>query len=133
MKAQYSASEAQSRVAEAATGLSDEMSELGLAMQRAEDKISQAQARAGALDELMATGALEDASVSGDRIQAELDALAAESEVETELARLKREAAGPQSDVSVAGPKELEPGETGVTFERRETEQVPEERPGSST
>ena len=131
MKAQYTASEAQTRVAEAASGLSDEMSELGLAMQRAEDKIAQAQARAGALDELMSTGALENLSISNDRIQAELDAMAADTEVETELARLKREVG--QSEVTVTGPKELEPGEgPGPTFDRRETTEVRKDEPGLS-
>jgi len=98
MKATYTAAEAQARVGEAATGMSAEMSELGLAMQRAEDKIAQAQARAGALDELMASGALEDATIGGDRIQAELDRLAADTEVDTELARLKKEMAPQQME-----------------------------------
>jgi phage shock protein A len=121
MKAQYSASEAQARVAEAATGLSEEMSELGLAMQRAEDKIAQAQARAGALDELMASGALDDLSISGDRIQAELDALAADSEVEAELHRLKGETAG-------GGQKALEAPHSEIIVERDRKVPSPEER-----
>jgi phage shock protein A len=120
MKAQYSAAEAQARVNEAATGMSDEMSELGLAMQRAEDKIANAQARAGALDELIASGALEDASVSGDRIQAELDALAAESEVDTEMARLKREL-GKGAPSLGSGDGDVLSGEIVESPERRES------------
>ena len=120
MKATYTAAEAQARVGEAATGLSKEMGELGLAMQRAEDKIAQAQARAGALDELMATGALEDATIGGDRIQAELDRMAAESEVEVELARMKRELAGPRSA--------LEEGHSEISVERPEGVEAPERR-----
>jgi phage shock protein A len=63
-------------------------------MQRAEDKVAQMQARSGALDELMASGALDDASMSSDRLQAELDRGFAEPAVEAELARLKGELPG---------------------------------------
>jgi phage shock protein A len=63
-------------------------------MQRAEDKVAQMQARSGALDELMASGALDDASMSSDRLQAELDRGFAEPAVEAELARLKGELTG---------------------------------------
>jgi phage shock protein A len=63
-------------------------------MQRAEDKVAQMQARAGAMDELMASGALDDLSASSDRLQAELDRGAAEPAVEAELARLKGELEG---------------------------------------
>ena len=36
------------------------MGDVGLAIQRAEDKTAQMQARAGAIDELLASGALDD-------------------------------------------------------------------------
>ena len=51
------------------------MGDVGMAIQRAEDKTAQMQARAGAIDELMASGALDDA-VGGKRddIQSELEA-----------------------------------------------------------
>jgi phage shock protein A len=38
-----------------------EMGDIDMAMQRAQDKTEQMQARAGALDELLASGALQDA------------------------------------------------------------------------
>src|SRR5215217_3883928 len=63
----------QAKVNEAISGISEEMGDVGLAMQRAEDKVASMQARSGALDELMASGALDDASMSSDRLQAELD------------------------------------------------------------
>jgi len=97
MKAQYAASEAQARIAEAASGLTDEMGQLNMAMQRAEDKIQQAQARASALDQLMSGGALDDLSGPSDRIQVELDRLAEGSEVESELLRLRGEVEAPKS------------------------------------
>ena len=59
IKATYTAAEAQTRINEAFSGISEEMGDVGMAIQRAEDKTAQMQARAGAIDELMASGALE--------------------------------------------------------------------------
>lgn len=56
LKATYSAAEAQNRINDAFSGLGEEMGDVGMAIQRAEDKTMQLQARAGAVDELMATG-----------------------------------------------------------------------------
>jgi phage shock protein A len=65
------------------------------------------QARAGAIDELMASGALDDA-VGGrrDDIQSELDMMSASSDVERELSRLKGE-------LTTGAPKQLEGGANG--------------------
>jgi phage shock protein A len=78
-----------------------------MAIQRAEDKTAQMQARAGAIDELMASGALDDA-VGGrrDDIQSELDVMLASSDVERELSRLKGE-------LTTGAPKQLEGGANG--------------------
>lgn len=90
IKATYSAAEAQTRINEAFTGISQEMGDVGLAIQRAEDKTAQLQARAGAIDELLASGALDDPSgLTKDDITAQLDALASSSSVENELASMK--------------------------------------------
>ena len=90
IKATYSAAEAQTRINEAFTGISEEMGDVGLAIQRAEDKTAQMQARAGAIDELLSSGALEDPTGSfKDDITRELDSLASTSQVENELAALK--------------------------------------------
>jgi phage shock protein A len=62
IKANYTAAEAETHINEAVTGISEEMGDVGMAMQRAEDKTAQLQARADALDELIASGALEDAT-----------------------------------------------------------------------
>lgn len=95
IKATYSAAEAQTRINEAFTGMSEEMSDIGLAIQRAEDKTQQLQARASAVDELIASGALEDPTGSyGDDITRELDALAADSGIESELAAMKAQLTG---------------------------------------
>ncbi|MGH3345109.1 MAG: PspA/IM30 family protein [Carbonactinosporaceae bacterium] len=94
IKATYTAAEAQTRIGEAFTGISEEMSDVGLAVQRAEDKTHQMQARASALDELAAAGALEDVSgTARDDISVELERMSSQSDVESQLARMKQEIA----------------------------------------
>jgi len=104
IKATYSAAEAQTRINEAFTGISEEMSDVGLAIQRAEDKTLQLQARASAVDELLASGALEDPTgMVKDDITRELDALASDSTVENELAAMKAQLTGapaPRAEIS---------------------------------
>jgi phage shock protein A len=90
IKAQYSAAEAQVRIGEAATGIGEEMADTGLAIQRAQDKTEQMQARAGAVDELVEAGTLEDFS-GGTQLDRELAQLETSSQVDDELARLKGE------------------------------------------
>jgi phage shock protein A len=91
IKATYTAAEAQTRINEAFSGISEEMGDVGMAIQRAEDKTLQMQARAGAVDELIASGALDDASSTnrGDDISRELDSMSSQADVEAELAALK--------------------------------------------
>ena len=89
LKANYTAAEAETKLGEAFSGISEEMGDVGLAMQRAEDKTAQMQARAGAIDELLASGALDDASGPRDPIQSELDRMSSQSDVELEMAKLK--------------------------------------------
>jgi len=102
IKATYTAAEAQTRINEAFSGISEDMGDIGLAIQRAEDKTAQMQARAGAIDELLASGALEDHVGGGtDHIQAELDKLGASSGVDSELAAMRRE-------LAANAPRELE-------------------------
>jgi phage shock protein A len=105
LKATYTAAEAQTRISEAFSGISEEMGDVGLAIQRAEDKTAQMQARAGAIDELLASGALDD-MVGGKRddIQAELDQISAGSDVESELSRLRGEIASSQAKQIEGGP-----------------------------
>lgn len=124
IKATYTAAEAETHINEAVTGISEEMGDVGMAMQRAEDKTAQMQARAGALDELIASGALEDATqpAGRDDIQAQLDAVTAGSDVEEELARMKAQlpatAAPPALDAASATPR---PG-SGAAPPEKETQ-----------
>jgi phage shock protein A len=89
LKASYTAAEAQTKVGEAVSGISTSAKDAGATMQRAQDKIASMQARAGAIDELLASGALEDLSTPVDDIQKELDKVSSTNQVDNELAALK--------------------------------------------
>lgn len=91
LKATYTAAEAQTKVGEAVSGISTSAKDAGATMQRAQDKIASMQARAGAIDELLASGALEDLSTPVDDIQKELDKVSSTNQVDNELAALKAE------------------------------------------
>lgn len=91
IKAQYSAAEAQVKVTESVTGISEEMADVGMAVERAENKTEEMKARSAALDELLESGVLEDYT-GGDKIERELAKAKAKTDVEAELARLKAEA-----------------------------------------
>ena len=84
LKAQYTAAKAESSVGESAAGISQTVGDSGTELQRAQDKIANMQARAGAVDELLASGVLED-------IQQELDEAGTAAQVDKELAALKAE------------------------------------------
>ncbi len=107
IKATYTAAEASSHVTEAVSGISTSMSDAGAALQRAQDKVAQMQARSGALDELMASGALTDLTAGpSDDIQAQLDAAGGGSNVDAQLAALK-------AQLSSADPANSLPSATG--------------------
>jgi phage shock protein A len=90
IKATYTAAQAQTRIAESFSGISEEMGDVGLAIQRAEDKTAQMQARAGAIDELLD----DPTGMRKDDITAELERMSSGSDVELELARMKAELSG---------------------------------------
>jgi phage shock protein A len=62
---------------------------VGLAIQRAQDKTEQMQARAQALDELESTGALPDFSGGENDIDQQLSQLSVQSDVDKQLADMK--------------------------------------------
>jgi phage shock protein A len=92
IKAQYSAAEAQVRIGEAVSGISEEMADIGMAIDRAEEKTQGMQARAGAIDELIESGVLEDfSSSSQDPLERELGQITMRENVDSELDALRRE------------------------------------------
>ena len=104
LKAQYTAAQASSSVSEEAAGISTSFGDSGAALQRAQDKIENMQARAGAMDELLQSGVLEDVGGSTDDIQKELDEAGQSAEVDSELAAMKSQLA------STPTPAGLPPG-----------------------
>ncbi|MGI8887569.1 MAG: PspA/IM30 family protein [Nocardioidaceae bacterium] len=104
IKATYTAAEAQTKINEAFSGISEEMGDVGMAIERAEDKTAHMQARAGAVDELIASCALEDPMSGGkDDITRELEQVAATSDVELELARMKGQIGGTSAPAQIEG------------------------------
>lgn len=95
VKAQYGAAQAQVKINEAVTGISQEMSEMNLAMQRAQDKVLSMQARANAMETLIDQGALGEQGLlgagSGDTLDRELQKMAAEQNVEGQLQAMKQQ------------------------------------------
>ncbi len=89
LKAQYTAASAMTSVNEDVAGISSTLSDSGAELARAQDKIASMQARAGALDELLQSGVLEDVGGDTDDIQKELDQAGTDADVDSELAALK--------------------------------------------
>jgi phage shock protein A len=104
IKAQYTAAQASAAVNAEAAGISSEFGDTGEAIARAQDKIANMQARAGALDELMQSGVLEDVGGDTDDIQQELDQAGSAAEVDKELAAMKaRLAIAPPAPETTSG------------------------------
>ncbi len=91
IKARYTAAEAEVRIKESVTGISEEMADVGMTIQRAEEKTEQMKAKAMALDELMESGVLTDYTTNKDIIERELQDVMIKDAVEKELERLKKE------------------------------------------
>ena len=103
LKAQYTAAQAETSVNESVAGISTTFGDSGAALQRAQDKIATMQARAGAMDELLQSGVLEDVGGDTDDIQRELDEAGSAAQVDTELAALKAQIAAPAAPELPAG------------------------------
>jgi phage shock protein A len=111
IKAQYSAAEAQVKISEAAHGVGEQMADVGLAIQRAEDKTEQMKARASAVEELEAAGTFEDITQLGppqDDIDRELAQLGAGAQVDDELAKMKAELGSGGGDSPALGQGDKE-------------------------
>src|SRR5260370_12911940 len=94
VKAQYGAAQAQVKINEAITGISEEMTEMNLAMQRAQDKVLNMQARATAMDALIEQGTLGEQGLlgqGGDHLDRELQKLSSEQSVEAQLQAMKQQ------------------------------------------
>lgn len=94
IKAQYSAASAQVKIGEAATGLSEELADVNMAIERAQRKTQEMQSRAAAIDELVEKGTLQETWGAADPLEEELRRAKLDQGVAAELERLKREVAG---------------------------------------
>ncbi len=109
MKAQYTAAKASTDAMENLTGLSEHMADVTLMMDRAQEKITQAQARSAAVSELADSGILDQTAIGGpkDDIEAALSAGTLKSNVDLQLEQLKADmglTAGnaPESQASIS-------------------------------
>lgn len=107
VKAQYNAAQAQVKINETLTGMSEEAGEMNLAMQRAQDKVLNMQARANAMETLIEA---DDISVQllpagSSTLDRELQKISADQSVEAQLQALKQDLllGGPD-----AGQKQIE-------------------------
>ncbi len=94
VKAQYGAAQAQVKVSEAATGISEEMGDVNMAVERAQDKVLTMQARANAMDQLIEEGTLSETGqlgAGGDNLDRQLNQLSTQSKVDAQLAAMKQQ------------------------------------------
>lgn len=113
VKTQYTAAQAQVRIQESVTGISEEMSDVNLAVERAQDKVLQMQARANAMDELMAQGTLQEIGAPSDPIERQIQAMKTKSSVDNELASLKAQLNLPSGEEQAQlPPPSVTPGES---------------------
>jgi phage shock protein A len=106
MKAQYTAAKASSQALESLTGLSDQMTDVNMMMDRARDKITQMQSRAAAVGELANSGILDSPELGGqgDDIEAALAKGSPANDVDAQLAALKAELGSGQPAAALASP-----------------------------
>lgn len=109
VKAQYSAAQAQVRINETLTGMSEEMSEVNMAMQRAQDKVLNMQARAEATEVLIENDDLQALPSPGNEstLDRELRKISAEQNIDAQLEALKQsmQLGGPNaSQKQIEGP-----------------------------
>ncbi len=91
IKARFSAAEAQVRINEAVTGVSQDFAELSATLQRAEDTTESLQARATAIDRLVRDGDLAAISPTVESLDSLLSQAGADEEVERQLSALAKE------------------------------------------
>ena len=89
IKAKYSSAEAEVRIKENITGISEEMSDIGVAMNRAEEKTEAMKSRAMAIDDMIDSGSLVDYTDNKDQLETDLEKTELKSKVDDELAELK--------------------------------------------
>lgn len=127
MKAQYTAAQASVRINEAATGLSEEMGDVQLGMERAQNRIEQMQARATALDELAGSDVLTQIGPGNDDLDHQLAQLTSGSSIETELAAMKQSIAGPAQPLQLPGGTPTAQQPTPTAYDEQSGTHIPQQ------
>jgi phage shock protein A len=108
VKTQYSAAQAQVKIDESITGISEEMTEMNSAMQRAQDKVLSVQARANAMEILVEQGTLEDPGLLGsgseDTLDHELRQISTQNNVDAQLQAIKQQLQSGAMPKQIDGP-----------------------------
>lgn len=95
IKAKYSAAEAQVRIKENLSGISEEMGDIGMILNRVQEKTDKMQAKADALDEMMDSGIITDYTQTLETrdtdIEEELKKVSLKSVVDDEISKIKNE------------------------------------------
>ncbi len=94
MKAQYTAARASTQAIEGISGLSEEMADVSMMVERAQDKVNSLQARAQAVGELADSGVLDMTAIGqapGDDIDRQLRQISSGQAVDQQMAALKAE------------------------------------------
>jgi phage shock protein A len=103
LSSQYESAKASVSANEAVTGLSSDMSEMNLAMQRAQDKVLHMQAHADAIDSLMQSGTLE--APGEDSLTNQLQQITEAHDVDNELAAMRQQLQiGAPQTPQISGP-----------------------------
>lgn len=117
VKASYNAAQAQVKIQESVTGISEEMSDVNLAVQRAQDKVTSMQARASAMDTLIDSGTLPEIGAPAmDDIDRQLHQVTVKTAVDDQLAQLKAQVQGQlpaPKDGQAREPEQLPPPANG--------------------
>ena len=96
MKSQMAAAQAQVKVTASLTGLGHGLDDAGDALRRMQDRTAHEQAKAQAMDGLLASGIIDDPLDHRTQTEREMDKLRATSGVDDDLARLKADLAAKQ-------------------------------------
>jgi phage shock protein A len=130
IKAQYSAAEASVKVKESVTGISEQMNDVGMAMNRAEDKTEKMRARSQALDDMIDSGVLTDYTSDKDEIERELEKVSTQSSVDEELAKIKAEQGTKIKKKKSDDQGTTESSSNGTSGDQTAAEEAPQEAQG---
>jgi phage shock protein A len=90
-KAQYAAAKAQLAISDAVAGLSSQLREAGLKIERTMDKVDEMNVHADAMQELERAGTLDPIGAGEDDIDRQLRRLSSGGSIDAEISRMKRE------------------------------------------